>query len=58
MTWGNNLQEANLEDGAIILECLVNKLSSAHDGDQIRKAKMPPPTNNRFSGVTFFPLVS
>ena len=58
LTWDNNLEEANLEDGAIELECLEAKLLGVHDNDQIHTTKMPPPTTSRFPDVGVLPLAS
>jgi hypothetical protein len=35
MTWDNNLEETNLQDGTIVLERLQEELLSDHDGDHI-----------------------
>jgi hypothetical protein len=56
LTWDNNPKEANLEDGAIVLECLEAKLLGDHDGDHIHGANMPPPSTSKFSNARVFPL--
>ena len=43
MTWDNNPEEAELEDGAIALERLEAELLGDQDGDQIHTTKMPHP---------------
>ena len=48
-TWDNNLEEANVEDGAIALERLEDELLGDHEGNLIPTSKMPPPTTSRFS---------
>ena len=58
LTWDNNLEEANVEDGAIALECLEAGLFGVHDGDQIHTSEMPPPTTSRFPDAGVLPLAS
>jgi len=58
LTWDNNPKEANLEDGAIGLEHLEDELLSAHDGDHIHGANMPPPSTSKFPGARSLPLAS
>ena len=43
LTWDNNPEDANLEDGAIALERLEAELLDDQDGDQIHTTKMPHP---------------
>ena len=43
LTWDNNPEEVDLEDGAIALERLEVELLGDQDGDQIHKTKMPHP---------------
>ena len=43
LTRDNNPEEADLEDGAIALECLTVELLGDRDGDQIHTMKMPHP---------------
>ena len=43
LTWDNNPEEVNLEDGAIALEQLENGLLGDQDGDQIHTTEMPHP---------------
>jgi hypothetical protein len=45
MTWDNNPEETNLQDGTIVLERLQEELLSDHDGDHIPRGDMPPPVN-------------
>jgi hypothetical protein len=52
------MQEANLEDGAIVLKCLEAKLLGDPDGDHIHGANMPPPSTSRFPNVRVLPLAS
>jgi hypothetical protein len=47
MTWDNNPEETNLEDGTIVLERLEEELLSDHDGDHILGGDMPPPSTTR-----------
>jgi hypothetical protein len=54
VTWDNNLEEANLEDGAIVLEHLEAELL----GDHIHGADMPPPSTSRFPDAGALPLAS
>ena len=35
LTWDNNQEEANVEDGAIALDCLEDELLGDHEGDLI-----------------------
>jgi hypothetical protein len=42
MTWDNNPEETNLQDGTIVLERLQEELLSDHDGDHIPGGDMPP----------------
>jgi hypothetical protein len=57
MTWDNNPEEANLEDGAIALECLEAELlaDGTHDGDHA--VEMPPPSTT-IVGTSRFPDVA
>jgi hypothetical protein len=41
MTWDNNPEETNLEDGAIVLKRLEEELLGDHDGDHIPGGDMP-----------------
>ena len=43
LTWDNNPEEADLEDGAITLEHLETKLLGDQDGEQIHTTYMPHP---------------
>ena len=43
LTWGNNPEEADLEDGAIALERFEVEDLGDQDGDQIHTTKMPHP---------------
>jgi hypothetical protein len=47
MTWDNNPEETNLQDGTIVLERLKEELLSDHDGDHIPGEDMPPPSTTR-----------
>ena len=60
LTWDNNPEEANVEDGAIALECLEDELLGDHKGDPhpIHTSEMPPPTTSRFTDVGVLPLDS
>jgi hypothetical protein len=58
VTWDNNPKEANLEDGAIVLEHLEAELLGDHDGDHIHGADMPPPSTSRFPDAKALPLAS
>ena len=58
LTWKNNPEEANVEDGAIALERLEDELLDDHEGDPIHTLEMPPPTPNRFLDAGVFPLAS
>jgi hypothetical protein len=44
MTWDNNLEETNLQDGTIVLERLQEELLSDHDGDHIPGDMLLPST--------------
>ena len=43
LTWDNNPEEVDLEDGAIALERLEVELLGDQDGDQIHTTEMPHP---------------
>ena len=43
LTWDNNPEDVDLEDGAIALERLEVKILGDHDGNQIHTTKMPHP---------------
>jgi hypothetical protein len=58
VTWDNNPEETNLEDGAMVLERLEAELLGDHDGDHIHGADMPPPSTSRFPDATILPLSS
>ena len=58
LTWGNNTEESNVEDGAIALERLEAELLGDHEGDPIHTSEMPPPTTNRFLDAGVLPLDS
>jgi hypothetical protein len=57
-TWDNNLEETNLEDGGMVLECLEAKLLGDHDGDHIPGADMPPPSTNNVPDASILSLSS
>jgi hypothetical protein len=48
VTWNNNLEETNLEDANIVLECLENELLGDHDSDHTNGANIPPPSTSSF----------
>jgi hypothetical protein len=52
------MQEANLEDGAIVLKCLEPKILGDPDSDHIHGANMLPPSTSRFPNVRVLPLAS
>jgi hypothetical protein len=54
MTWDNNPEETNLEDGAMVLERLEAKLL----GDHILGVDMPPPSTSRVPDASVLPLSS
>jgi len=56
MTWDNNPEETNLEDGTIVLECLEEELLRDHDGDHIPGGDMPPPSTTRVPDSSVLPL--
>jgi hypothetical protein len=56
MTWDNNPEEINLQDGTIVLECLQEELLSDHDGDHIPGGDMPPPSTTRVPDSSVLPL--
>ena len=58
LTWDNNPEEANVEDGAIALERLEDELLGDHEDDPIHTSEMPPPTTSRFPDAGVFPLAS
>ena len=60
LTWENNPEEANVEDGAIALERLEDELLGDHEGDPhpMHTSEMPPPTTSRFTDVGVLPLAS
>jgi hypothetical protein len=56
VTWDNNLEETNLEDGAMVLERLEAQLLGDHNGDRIPRVDMPPPSTSRFPDASVLPL--
>jgi hypothetical protein len=56
MTWDNNPEETNLQDGTIVLERLQEELLSDHDGDHIPRGDMPPPSTTRVPDSSVLPL--
>jgi hypothetical protein len=58
MNWDNNLEETNLEDGAIVLERLEEDLLGDRDGDHIPGGDMPPPSTSGVPNSTILPLSS
>jgi hypothetical protein len=56
MTWDNNPEETNLQDGTIVLERLQEELLSDHDGDHIPGRDMPPPSITRVPDSSVLPL--
>lgn len=52
VTWDNNPKGNNLEDGAIVLECLEFELLGDH------ATKMPLPSTKRFPDAITLPLAS
>ena len=48
VTWDNNLEETNLEDGAMVLERLEAELSSDHDGGHFLEQTCHPHPLARF----------
>jgi hypothetical protein len=58
MNWDNNLEETNLEDGAIVLERLEEELLGDRDGDHIPGGVMPPPSTSGVPNSTILPLSS
>ena len=58
MTWENNPEETNLEDGAIVLERLEEELLGDRDGDHIPGGVMPPPSTSGVPNSTILPLSS
>jgi hypothetical protein len=56
MTWDNNPEETNLQDGTIVLERLEEELLSDHDGDHIPGGDMPPPSTTRIPDSSVLPL--
>ena len=56
MTWDNNPEETNLQDGTIDLESLQEELFSDHDGDHIPGGDMPPPSTTRVPDSSVLPL--
>jgi hypothetical protein len=56
MTWDNNPEETNLQDGTIVLERLAEELLSDHDGDHIPEGDMPPPSTTRVPDSSILPL--
>jgi hypothetical protein len=56
MTWDNNPEETNLQDGTIALERLQEELLSDHDGDHIPGGDMPPPSTTRVPDSLVLPL--
>jgi hypothetical protein len=58
VTWNNNLEETNLEDGSMVLERLEAELLGDHDGYRIPRVDMPPPSNSTFPNATVLPLSS
>jgi hypothetical protein len=58
MTWDNNPEETNLEDGAIVLERLEEELLGDRDGDHIPGGDMPPPSTSGVLNSSILPLSS
>jgi hypothetical protein len=56
MTWDNNLEESNLQDGTLVLERLEEELLSDHDGDHIPGGDMPPLSTTRVPDSSVLPL--
>ena len=56
MTWDNNPEETNLEDGAIVLERLEEELLGDHDGDHIPRGDMPHPSTSGVPNSSVLPL--
>jgi hypothetical protein len=56
MTWDNNPEETNLQDGTIVLERLQEELLSDHDGDHIPGGDMPPLSTTRVPDSLVIPL--
>jgi hypothetical protein len=56
MTWDNNPEETNLQDGTIVLERLQEELLTDHDGDHIPGGDMPPPSTTRVPDSLVLPL--
>jgi hypothetical protein len=56
MTWDNNPEETNLQDGTIVLERLQEELLSDHDGNHIPGGDMPPPSTTRVPDSSVIPL--
>jgi hypothetical protein len=58
VTWGNNREEDNLEDGSIVLECLEDELLGDHNGDHIHGVEIATPSTSRFLNVRDFHLAT
>jgi hypothetical protein len=59
LTWDNNPEEANVEDGAIALERLEAELLGDHDDPiQTTHTEMPPPSRSSFPDAGVLPLAS
>jgi hypothetical protein len=56
MTWDNNPEETNLQDGTIVLKRLEEELLSDHDGDHIPVGDMRPPSTTRVPDSSVLPL--
>jgi hypothetical protein len=57
MTWDNNPEETNLQDGTIVLERLQEELLGDHDGDHIPGGNMPPPSTTRVPDSSVFTFI-
>ena len=58
VTWDNNLEEHNLEDGALTLECLEEEPLGDEDDHAAAATTMPPPSSTLFPDAPSLPRVS
>jgi hypothetical protein len=57
-TWDKNQEEINLEDGAMVSECLEEEHLGDHDGDHTPRRDMPPPSTSNVPNASILPLSS
>jgi len=58
VTWDNNPDKTNLEDGVVVIECLGEELLGDHDGNHILGEDMSAPSTCSVPYASFFSLSS